>query len=581
MQYEYNLEPPKWTFTDNNLGSFHEIGVISNGEIFANDDQNIADIEYRLQTNPEGRYKLTKNGQYVKLELVQMSDESIIDILTIEATERNVIPERTSIQSFVVQIVVDIITTTHSTDTTHSTMDTSTSDTTTDPTDIPTDTTTDTSDTTTETTDTTTTPSPIPEDCTWQFDFPFYEIDMSEGDGKSTYTCAHISPRFIGNCSEEIINSSKAYIVEKPQFLANFIDWNHDTGELKCTRIKTDSEDLNYSTDAFIKIRATIPSSPYFDIKTGVSLHIFTTNNHAPEFTSDTLTIGFPNFVYLKSLPYPITYFEVTDADRKPTDSLTFTTNNPNYYVDPATKGLYYNGPNEYLEDKVTMKVTVNDGIFTDDLDLQIIPLDQDKVIPLKLNCVNCANQALINQLNDQYNDHHFRLLSVLNNDYIYVTIQKLTNERTNQDDFLSKSQAEELLQNVDSESVEVTDNIKVEVPDTSDSGAYMPVAIVFIVLFCLILGGNIGLLVYFKYQRKLGFGNSASRSDLVNGSEDRFSDTFARNNYIKNQIEAQNNGTKNQLDAPELSEKNERKISFNENAEVIDSEDEQNSTTL
>ena len=50
MQYDYNLEPPKWTFTDNNLGSFHEIGVISDGEIFASDDQNIADIDYRLQT---------------------------------------------------------------------------------------------------------------------------------------------------------------------------------------------------------------------------------------------------------------------------------------------------------------------------------------------------------------------------------------------------------------------------------------------------------------------------------------------------------------------------------------------------
>ena len=574
LEYGYNLEPPKWTFTDNNLGSFHEIGVISDGEIFASDDQNIADIEYRLQTNPKGRYRLTKNGQYVKLELVQMSDESIIDILTIEATERNVIPERTSMQSFVVQIVVDVITTTDTTDTTHSTMYT-----TTDVTDTSTHTTTDTSDTTTETTDTT--PSPIPEDCTWQFDFPFYEIDMFEGDGKSSYTCAHISPRFIGNCSEEIINSSKGYIVEKPQFLANFIEWNHDTGELKCTRIKTDSEDLDYSTDAFIKIFATIPSSPYFNIKTGVSLHIFTTNNHAPEFTTDSLTIGFPNFVYLKSLPYPITYLEVTDADRKPTDSLTFGVDIEHFYVDQATKGLYYTGPNEYLEDKVTMNVTVSDGIFTDDLDLQIIPLDQDKVIPLKLKCVNCANQALINQLNDQYKDHHFRLLSVLNNDYIFVTIQKLSNDRTNQDEFLSKSQAEELLENVDSDSVEVTDNIEVEVPDTSDSGAYMPVAIVFIVLFCLILGGNIGLLVYFKYQRKLGFGNSASRSDLVNGSEDRFSDTFARNNYIKNQIEAQNNGAKNQLDAPELSEKNERKISFNENAEVIDSEEEQNSTSL
>ena len=62
--------------------------------------------------------------------------------------------------------------------------------------------------------------------------------------------------------------------------------------------------------------------------------------------------------------------------------------------------------------------------------------------------------------------------------------------------------------------------------------------------------------------------------------SEDRFSDTFARNNYIKNQIEAQN-GTKTQLDAPELSDKNERKISFNENAEVIDSDEEDNSTSL
>merc|ERR1719414_1272085 len=92
LEYGYNLEPPKWTFTDNNLGAFHEIGVISENEIFASDDQNIADIEYKLHTNPEGRYRLTKNGQYVNLELVQMSDESIIDILTIEATERNVIP---------------------------------------------------------------------------------------------------------------------------------------------------------------------------------------------------------------------------------------------------------------------------------------------------------------------------------------------------------------------------------------------------------------------------------------------------------------------------------------------------------
>ena len=67
----------------------------------------------------------------------------------------------------------------------------------------------------------------------------------------------------------------------------------------------------------------------------------------------------------------------------------------------------------------------------------------------------------------------------------------------------------------------------------------------------------------------------------MATESNDRFSNTFAQSNYIKNQIEVQN-GSNGKLDAKmaEL-ERNDRKISFNENAEVIDSEDEENATSL
>ena len=393
---------------------------------------------------------------------------------------------------------------------------------------------------------------------------------MYEGNGVNSTICEIIKrPKYSEDCTEEIIKSPMNTSIVMPTFLNDFIKWNDKTGELKCTEIKTDSEEFD-SSNGIIKIKA---MTEYFEIQTIVSYNLTSKNNHAPEFIQDKLTIGFPNFVFLNALPYPIYFMEASDADRKPTNQLSFTVDNQYFYVDQADKGLYYHGPNDYLDTKVDMKITVHDGLFQDDLELELIPLDQDKIIPLKLK--SNYNQNLINNLNDQYKTHHFRLLSDLNNGYIYITIQTITNYKITQDSFLTRFEAEKLLEN--SDTVEITDEIEVEVPDTTDSSsAYMPVAIVFIVLFCLLLAGNVSLLVYFRHQRKNGQSNSSSRNDLVNVSEDRFSDTFARNNYIKNQIEAQN-----QLEAPELSDKIERKISFNENAEVIDSDEEDNSTSL
>ena len=119
----------------------------------------------------------------------------------------------------------------------------------------------------------------------------------------------------------------------------------------------------------------------------------------------------------------------------------------------------------------------------------------------LQLKCVTCANQALIDHLNEQYQDHQFRLISVKNDNYIYVTIRKMTNTRNVQDSFLTKMEASELLETVEAESVEVTDDIKVEIPE-EDSDVFMPIAIVFIVLFCLVLAANAAVFVYWKYLR-------------------------------------------------------------------------------
>ena len=113
---------------------------------------------------------------------------------------------------------------------------------------------------------------------------------------------------------------------------------------------------------------------------------------------------------------------------------------------------------------------------------------------------MNCANQALINTLNEQYPDHYFRLVSVRNDNYIYITIRKITATRNTQDTFLTKVEATELLKDVNADSVEVTNDIKVEIPE--DSNVFMPVAIVFIVLFCLVLATNAAGFVYYKYLR-------------------------------------------------------------------------------
>ena len=87
LQYVYNTEPPKWTSNGNNLGTFDEIGIITESRIFAEDDQNTATkIEYNLVDDYNGRYKLSTNGKYVKLELLTLPEEGTTDFLTFDVS---------------------------------------------------------------------------------------------------------------------------------------------------------------------------------------------------------------------------------------------------------------------------------------------------------------------------------------------------------------------------------------------------------------------------------------------------------------------------------------------------------------
>ena len=103
---------------------------------------------------------------------------------------------------------------------------------------------------------------------------------------------------------------------------------------------------------------------------------------------------------------------------------------------------------------------------------------------------------------------------------------------------------------------VEVTDEVSIEpMPVIEENNqAYKIVMIIFVVGFCLLLSANavIAFIVYPKWKAVPSY-------DL-----DRFSGTIARQNYINNQ--------KMILDQDK---KQERTISFNENAEVIAGEED------
>ena len=62
-----------------------------------------------------------------------------------------------------------------------------------------------------------------------------------------------------------------------------------------------------------------------------------------------------------------------------------------------------------------------------------------------KLNCTGCANELYMDQLNQEFSEHEFRLLRVLNDQFMYVTIRKLSsNDSRSLHSFLDQSSAEQ-----------------------------------------------------------------------------------------------------------------------------------------
>ena len=171
------------------------------------------------------------------------------------------------------------------------------------------------------------------------------------------------------------------------------------------------------------------------------------------------------------------------------------------------------------------------------------------------MKCLNCANEEFIHNLNGKYSGYEFRLLRVLNSSFTFITIRKLSSRILT--GFLTKSEAEELFQSENQ--VEVTNEVSIEAQPTEkvENSAFKAVAIVFIVAFFLLL---ISLIVGFLlYKRRLIF---HKRENLNNS--DRFSGTLARENYINN-----------------TQQQGDRSIRFNENAEVVEENEDEDSTSL
>jgi hypothetical protein len=63
-----------------------------------------------------------------------------------------------------------------------------------------------------------------------------------------------------------------------------------------------------------------------------------------------------------------------------------------------------------------------------------------------QLNCSGCATELYMQQLNQEYSEHEFRLLRVFNDQFIYVTIRKLpmSVSRTLQESFLDQTDAKQ-----------------------------------------------------------------------------------------------------------------------------------------
>ena len=62
-----------------------------------------------------------------------------------------------------------------------------------------------------------------------------------------------------------------------------------------------------------------------------------------------------------------------------------------------------------------------------------------------QLNCSGCANELYMDQLNQEFSEHEFRLLRVLNDQFMYVTIRILSlNDSKSLDYFLDQSSAEQ-----------------------------------------------------------------------------------------------------------------------------------------
>ena len=60
-----------------------------------------------------------------------------------------------------------------------------------------------------------------------------------------------------------------------------------------------------------------------------------------------------------------------------------------------------------------------------------------------QLNCTGCANELYMDQLNQEFSEHEFRLLRVLNDQFMYVTIRKLSlNDSRSLHSFLDQSSA-------------------------------------------------------------------------------------------------------------------------------------------
>ena len=98
------------------------------------------------------------------------------------------------------------------------------------------------------------------------------------------------------------------------------------------------------------------------------------------------ISVGFPNYVFLKGLPTQITNIRAFDADKKPEDILEYSIqNNLPFYIDNFGD-VYYEGSEDYLTETYNVSVGVDDGNEEHyvRLNFVIAPLQENKIIPLK-----------------------------------------------------------------------------------------------------------------------------------------------------------------------------------------------------